>query len=175
MIEMGRHSYFAADPKIIWPDAGSKLKIGNFCSIAPGFTAYLGGNHYTNRISAFPFELLLLHSNPEGLTSESKGDIVIGNDVWIGDYVVVMSGATIGDGCFIGAHSVVRGNIPAYSVAYGNPCQVNHLRFNAEDLALLRCMKWWEWEDALIIEAYPFIVNKDIIGLYNFYLRRVLH
>ena len=171
-IEMGKHSYFSSEPNIQWADNGSKLIIGKFCSVAPGFTAYLGGNHYTNRISAYPFEHLLLHSS-EGLTSESKGDIVIGNDVWIGDYVILMSGCSIGDGCFIGAHSVVRGNIPSYSVAYGNPCKVNHVRFSAEDLVLLKDMKWWNWEEALIREAYPFIVNKDVRGLYNFYLRRI--
>jgi len=171
-IEVGKHSYFAADPNIIWNDNESKLKIGKFCSIAPGFTAYLGGNHYMNRISAFPFEHLLLHSG-EGLVSESKGDINIGNDVWIGDYVIIMSGATIGDGCFIGAHSVVRGNVLPYSVAYGNPCAVQHTRFAAEDLVLLKDMKWWNWEDRLITEAYPLIVNKDVRGLYNFYLGRV--
>jgi chloramphenicol O-acetyltransferase type B len=107
-----------------------------------------------------------------GLTSESKGDIVIGNDVWIGDYVVLLSGTIIGDGAIIGTHAVVRGKIPPYTAAYGNPCIVKYHRFVEEHIHLLGEMKWWDWEDDWIKEAYHFFKNKDVYGLYNFYKER---
>lgn len=172
---VGKHSYFASEPTLMWADNGSQLIVGNFCSIAPGLVVYLGGNHYMNRISAYPFEHHLQCGNTVGLTSESKGDVVIGNDVWIGDYVVLMSGITIGDGCIIGAHSVVRGEVPPYTIAYGNPCQRHRDRFSQVHTEMLLEIKWWDWEDHLIQKAYPLLRDKDFIGLYDFYLKEVIH
>ena len=54
----------------------------------------------------------------------SKGPVIIGKNVWLGDKVTVLPGVTIGDGVVVGANSVVTKDIPAYSVACGNPAKV---------------------------------------------------
>lgn len=54
----------------------------------------------------------------------SRGGIIIGNDVWIGASCVILDGSKIADGCVIGAMSLVRGELPAYSISAGNPSQI---------------------------------------------------
>ena len=61
---------------------------------------------------------------PASRTIVSKGEVVIGNNVWLGDKVTILPGIHIGDGAVIGANSVVTKNIPAYAVACGNPARI---------------------------------------------------
>jgi acetyltransferase-like isoleucine patch superfamily enzyme len=56
--------------------------------------------------------------------AEIEAPIMIGDDVWIGPYSVIMKGVTIGNNCIIGAGSVVRRDVPSDSLAYGNPARV---------------------------------------------------
>jgi virginiamycin A acetyltransferase len=170
-IIVGKHTYFSDNPNLLWAQ-GSKLILGKYCSVATGLKVYLHGNHYyMDRISTYPEELFLNGPNPEK-PSHTKGDIIIGNDVWIGANVVLMSGTKIGNGAIIGAYSVVRKEIRPYSVAYGNPCCVQHMRFPQDEINKLEEMKWWDWDESLIPEFLPFILNKDVEGLYNYYLKR---
>ncbi len=68
--------------------------------------------------------------NKETLLKGKNWDVVhsapitICNDVWIGTNVTILNGVTIGEGAVIGAGSVVREDIPAWTIAYGNPCKV---------------------------------------------------
>ena len=73
-----------------------------------------------------------------------KGDTVIENDVWIGQNVTIMPGVHIGNGAIIGANAVVASNIPAYSIAVGNPARVVKKRFDDEMIELLESFKWWD-------------------------------
>lgn len=54
----------------------------------------------------------------------SKGPVVIGNNVWIGDKATILPGVTIGDGAVIAANAVVTKNVPAYCVVAGNPAKI---------------------------------------------------
>lgn len=54
----------------------------------------------------------------------SKGPVLIGNDVWIGDKVTILANVIIGDGAVIAANSVVTEDVPAYSVVAGNPAKI---------------------------------------------------
>ncbi len=80
----------------------------------------------------------------------SKGDIVNGNDVWIGTQSVILSGATISDGAVIGANSVVNSTIPPYAVAVGSPAQVVRFRFPQSLIERLMKLQWWNWDDERI-------------------------
>lgn len=61
---------------------------------------------------------------PAFRTISVKGPVIIGKNVWIGDKATILSGVTIGDGAVIAANSVVTKNVPAYSIAAGNPAKI---------------------------------------------------
>lgn len=127
------------------------LKIGKFCSIAQGVTIYLGGNHRTNLVTVYPFGAFpddwprAKQLKYEDVGPVSRGDVVIGNDVWIGHRASILSGVTIGDGAVIGAESVVASDVEPYSIVAGNPAHLIRKRFNEETIRKLIQIRWWDW------------------------------
>ena len=98
---------------------GDKLIIGKFCSIASGVTFIMnGGNHLTKSVSSFPFAIFgkdWSHAM-DGKEYPSKGNTVIGNDVWIGYNATIMPGVRIGDGAIIAANTTVVKDVDPYSI-----------------------------------------------------------
>jgi virginiamycin A acetyltransferase len=136
--------------------------IGKFCSIADRTVMFTGGNHTYNRVSTYPFDKLFPgQCNISGCVYSKKG-IRIGNDVWIGSGAVIMSGVTIGSGAVIGAYSVVRGDIPTYAVAIGNPCRVVKYRFDEERIKKLLEICWWDWPIEKIKENISWLEGGSI-------------
>jgi virginiamycin A acetyltransferase len=119
------------------------VKIGSFCSIARNVSIQ-EANHFTERASTYHVLKNIFNNSNDNNTS--KGEIVIGNDVWIGTQSVVLSGARIGDGVIIAANSVVIGDIPSYAIAAGSPARVIKFRFDNEIIKKLMEIKWWDWE-----------------------------
>lgn len=107
-----------------------KLKIGNFCSIAGNVTFILAGEHRMNTISTYPFITKIIDSKKS--EAGGKGDIIIGDDVWIGHGTIVLSGVNIGQGAIIAAGSIVNKDVPAYAVVGGVPAKVIKYRFQKE-------------------------------------------
>ena len=112
-----------------YPINGDRLVIGKFCSIACGAKfLFTSANHTLKSLSTYPFPLFFeewgLDIRDVASAWDNKGDIVIGNDVWIGYQAVVLSGVKIGDGAIIGAGSVVTKDIPPYTIAAGVPARV---------------------------------------------------
>ena len=93
-----------------------------------------------------------------------RGGITIGNDVWIGQNVLLIGGACIGDGCVIGQNSVVAGTIAPYSIAVGNPCRPVKQRFTDEQVEALLEIKWWDWPHEKVQENKESICSDDIDG-----------
>jgi len=162
----GRHSY--GNPKIWKWESNAELHIGSFTSIAAGVTVFLGyGSHRPDWVTTFPFaapELAHLWNQDASRKDQyySKGDVVIGSDVWIGDSATIMSGVTIGDGAIIGARSVVTKDIPPYAVAAGNPADVVKFRFTPDIIENLLDIKWWEWDDEKIKRHLPLLMSSNI-------------
>lgn len=113
-----------------WGTEGEHLSIGSFCSFGDEVEFFLGGNHRYSGISTYPF--LVKYLGYGIVEATSKGPIIIGDDVWLGNSVKVMSGVRIGNGSVIAAGSLVSSNIPSYVVAGGNPCKVIRKRFSEE-------------------------------------------
>lgn len=113
----------------------AELSIGSFCSIAQNVRFVLGGEHELTNLSTYPFRAKLLNEQGETL---SKGNIVVGDDVWIGDSALILSGVTIGQGAVIAAGAVVTKDIPPYAVAGGVPAKIIKYRFSDELIGKLK-------------------------------------
>lgn len=145
---------------------GDKLIIGKFCSIAKGIEFVMNGaNHRMDCPSTYPFYIMGgdwgSALKPHSQELPLKGDTVVGNDVWIGQNVTIMPGVHIGDGAIVGANSTVAKDIPAYSIAVGNPCRVIRKRFDDELIELLEEFKWWDKPIEEIEELNSLLSNND--------------
>ncbi len=144
---------------------GDKLIIGKFCQLAAGVNFIMNGaNHQMNAATTFPFYIMEGWKQPVPPLAQlpCKGDTVVGNDVWIGQNVTILPGVHIGDGAIIGANSVVAADIPAYTVAVGNPAQVVKNRFDEELTALLLKLEWWNKSAAEINALIPLLTSSDL-------------
>lgn len=133
-----------------YPINGDSLRIGKFCSIACGAKfLFASANHTQASVSTYPFPIFFEEWDLDigDVTSawDHKGDIVIGNDVWIGYEAVVMAGVTIGDGAIIGARAVVTKDVPPYTIVGGVPARKIRRRFSDDVIARLQELKWWDW------------------------------
>ena len=151
-------------PKIVpfpYENRGS-LRIGRFCSIAENVTILLGGEHYTKWVSTYPFSVHLPGAENCALQHFSKGDVNIGNDVWLGFNATVLSGVIIGDGAVIGANSLVTKDIPPYAIAAGQPARVIKYRFTPEQIEQLLVIQWWNWPEEQVRAAAPMLSSDNI-------------
>lgn len=145
-----------------------KLIIGKFCSIASGVQFLLnGGNHLTEAISSFPFAIFG-HGWENAMQDKAypvRGSITVGNDVWIGHEAVILPGVTIGDGCIIGAQSVVTKSVEPYTIVGGNPAKPIKKRFSEEEIETLLKIEWWNWPVDVITQNIQLLTAKDIKAL----------
>ncbi len=132
-----------------FPFIGDRLIIGRFCAIARGVRFIMNGaNHPMDGFSTYPFWIFgggWEQSAPEPGTLPFRGDMVIGNDVWIGYEALLMPGVTVGDGAIIAACSVVTADVAPYTVVGGNPAQPIRTRFPEPTVAALLGLSWWNW------------------------------
>lgn len=162
---MARHTYGLENIKVRSWGEGAQLHIGSFCSIADNVTIFLGGNHRTDWVTTYPFG----HIGPwdyhgKGHPS-TKGDVIIGNDVWLGSGCTIMSGVKIGDGAIVSARAVVTKDIPAYSIAAGNPARIVKKRFTDEQIDALLAKPWWELDDSQIQDLIPLLCSDNVDAL----------
>jgi acetyltransferase-like isoleucine patch superfamily enzyme len=157
--EVGDYSYGA--PTIRFWDETTRLPIGKYCSIAEGATFILGGNHRIDAVTTFPLGRLLGPSGPVE-RPDSRGDIVIGSDVWIAANAIILSGVTIGDGAIVGAGTVVASDIPPYAVVAGNPAGVIRKRFSEPIIDELPALRWWDLSAKDIMSLRPLLQGNDV-------------
>ncbi|MTU29357.1 CatB-related O-acetyltransferase [Parabacteroides merdae] len=163
---------FVADPLLFeknnvlyhYPIHRERLIIGKFCSIACG-TKFLFNcaNHTLKSLSTYTFPLFYeeweLEKSNITTAWDNKGDIVIGNDVWIGYEAVIMARVHIGDGAIIAARAVVTKDVPPYTIVGGTPAKEIRKRFDAEVIQQLLILKWWNWSTDKIRQCLPYIAE----------------
>lgn len=140
-----------------YPINHDRLTIGKFCSIACGAKfIFNSANHTLSSLSTYPFPLFFEEWGlmREEITDswDNKGDIVIGNDVWIGYETVIMAGVTIGDGAIVGTRAVVTKDVPPYAIVGGVPARMIRKRFPDEIISELLEIRWWDWPRERIAE-----------------------
>lgn len=142
-VEVGDHTYGLRRECFFAYHPDDRVRIGKFCSIADGVRFVFGG-HRVDLISTFPFRALCFGGTPHA-DALSKGDIVLGNDVWIGANAIILSGVTIGDGAVVAAGAVVTRDLAPYAVVGGVPAKLMKMRFAADQIAALEKIQWWNW------------------------------
>jgi virginiamycin A acetyltransferase len=162
---VGKFSYGVNLPLVFSNATGDKsgsLKIGKFCSIGSGVTILLGGEHRPDWVTTYPFSVLFKKFDDFHGASTTKGDVVIGNDVWIGMNVLILSSVTVGDGAVIGACSVVTRDVEPYAIVAGNPARLIRKRFDQAVINKLLEIKWWDWDAGRITENMPLLLSNRI-------------
>ena len=140
-----------------YPINHDRLLIGKFCSIACGAKfLFNSANHTMDSLSTYPFPLFFeeweLEKKDVAKSWDNKGDIIIGNDVWIGYEAVILAGVTIGNGAIIGARAVVTKDVPPYTIVGGVPAKPIKKRFDNKTISELLDIQWWNWPDETIAQ-----------------------
>lgn len=150
-----------------YPVNKDKLIVGKYCSIACGAKfMFTSGNHKITSLSTYPFPIFYeeweLNSCDITNAWDNNGDIVIGNDVWIGYEAVIMQGVHIGDGAIIGTRAVVTKDVPPYTIVGGIPAKEIRKRFSEDIIAKLIKLKWWNWDDVTVKKNLQNIMSGNI-------------
>lgn len=153
-----------------YPVNHDRLVIGRFCSIACGAKfLFNSANHTLHSLSTYPFPIFFeewgLQAADVASAWDNRGDIVIGNDVWIGYEAVVMAGVTVGDGAVIGTRAVVTKDVPPYTIVGGVPARPIRRRFSEDVIAELLALKWWDWPVERIAQNLDAIRTGDVTRL----------
>lgn len=173
--DFSMYNDFVNDPKDFeknnvlyhYPINHDKLVIGKFCSIACGAKfIFNSANHKFSSLSTYPFPIFFeewgLDIKDVSTAWDNKGNIVIGNDVWIGYEAVIMAGVTIGDGAIIGTRALVTKDVPPYTIVGGLPAKPIRKRFDDETISALLKIKWWNWSTDKIAHNIKAIQSGDI-------------
>lgn len=175
-IIVGDYSYYddPIDPEsfernVLYNYGSDRLIIGKFCAIATGVKFIMNGaNHKLDSISTYPFPIFghgWEKEMDELMNLPSKGDIVIGNDVWIGYEAIIMPGVKISDGAVVAAKSVVVKDVPPYTIVGGNPAFEIKQRFGNAEITQLLKLKWWDWEIDKVTRNIHLFMERNIDAL----------
>lgn len=149
-------------------------KVGRYCSIAGNVKTVLGVHPTKDFVSTHPTFFSLKKQNGHTFVTEqkfneakyadetNKYNVVIGNDVWIGDSALLMSGISIGDGAIIAAGAVVTKDVPPYAIVGGVPARVIRYRFSEEEIKFLLDFKWWNRSEKWLSENADKFENLDV-------------
>lgn len=138
-----------------YPINHDRLIIGKFCSVACGARfLFNSANHSRTSLAIYPFPIFFeewdLDVSHITEAWDNKGDIVIGNDVWIGYEASILAGITIDDRAIIGTRAVVTKDVPPYTIVGGVPARQIRKRFPDEVISTLLTLKWWDWPEERI-------------------------
>lgn len=147
-------------------DYTHSIHIGKYCSIATNMTMMIDLNHDYKSITTSAASFLRPHNTSKLIR---KGQIIIQNDVWIGNQVILMSGIKIGNGAVIGAGTVVSKDIPPYAIAVGNPCKIIKYRFTDEQIEKLQLIRWWDFEGSYLNEISEYFTSDVDVFIDKFY------
>jgi virginiamycin A acetyltransferase len=154
----------------LFPFMGDRLIIGKFCQLASGVRFIMNGaNHAMEGVSTYPFKVFGGAWSQASMKAKSKGDTVVGHDVWIGNSATLMQGIQVGHGAIIGTQSLVTKDVPPYTIVGGNPAREIRKRFDDETVAFLLQLRWWDWDAATLTQHLEALTCGDIPELKRLY------
>ncbi len=159
ILQIGKHTYGAINLTIdVYTGSESKVIIGKYCSISKHVRIITGGIHPSNWVSTYPFRAQwdLPGKFKDGMPY-TKGDVKVGNDVWIGTGVTILSGVKIGHGAVLAACSVITKDVAPYAIVGGNPARLIRYRFGKERINELLEMAWWDWTEQRVKKSISFL------------------
>lgn len=143
-------------------DEGTTLRIGAYCSIAGNVQIFLGGQHRIDWVSSYPFQVFLPEAKHIKNPCGSRGDVVIGSDVWLCSNCTILSGVTIGHGAVIASGAVISRDVEPYAVMAGNPARNVRWRFDEPTRLALLESSWWEWPEEEIRQIVDKLCSDNI-------------
>lgn len=141
---------------------GKHLDIGAYCSIAEGVLIIIGGHHRTDWVTTYPFPAKLAQAAHIRDYGGSRGDVIIGNDVWLCSQCTILSGVTVGTGAVVAANAVVTRDVAPYSIVAGNPARVVGWRFDEQTRTQLLASQWWAWPKEEVVKVVDLLCNDNI-------------
>ena len=131
--EIGSFSYIGRNCSV------SKARIGRYVSVANNVSIG-NGEHNLKRISTNSIFY------EDAYSELTKGECIIGDDVWIAVDAIIRRGVTIGFGAVVGANTFVNSDVPAFAIVVGSPNRIVGYRFTKEQQAKILSSRWWENE-----------------------------
>jgi acetyltransferase-like isoleucine patch superfamily enzyme len=163
---VGDYSYGA--PSIGYVALGLRFICGRYCSFGPNVRVMLASEHRHDWATTYPFPAFAEDwPAAAGLSGHlaGKGDVVVGNDVWVGEGAMLTSGVRVGDGAVVASRSVVVKDVPPYAIVGGNPARLIRYRFDEAVIADLLRLRWWDWPRERVEANMPLLLSGDI-GLF---------
>lgn len=168
--EIGERTY--GEPKVFLGRTHGTLRIGKYCSIGPYVEFLLVGDHRTDFVTTYPFSMFFKEYKYLKGYPRHRGDIVIGNDVWLCSGAHILAGVSVGDGAVVGLDSVVVKDVPPYAIVGGNPAKIIRYRFSPEIIEKLLSIKWWDWPNEEVYKAIPLLANENIMAFIEYAMKR---
>jgi acetyltransferase-like isoleucine patch superfamily enzyme len=150
---------------------GTSLKIGAYCSIASNVQIFLGGQHRTDWVSNYPFPFFFemdAQYRKKYESGGSRGDVIIGSDVWLCANCIILSGVTIGHGAVIANGAVISRDVAPYAVMAGNPAKQIKWRFDEPTRNALLESAWWNWPEGEINNVLDKLCNDNLTNFLNY-------
>ncbi|NUJ98146.1 CatB-related O-acetyltransferase [Candidatus Gracilibacteria bacterium] len=144
--KIGEYSYINGPNTFLFSLNNYKIEIGRYCCVAMNTNMITYNDHLSNKLTNYPFI--------DYKEQHHGGDIIIGNDVWIGMNCIILPGIKIGNGAVIGAGTIVTKDVPDYAIYAGNPGKVIKYRFDENTINNLLKLERWNWDIEKVKKNY---------------------